>query len=1468
MKLLLFVFATLAISNAVPLNHFLFGTDGQEVIYNYYADVRVGVADQKFGSQYVFKADLHMRLDAAGNGTFAYFKNPGIYLYNGQVLVYGFESHMMKEHDQHHYDYKFVPILKESEYILKPFYITYDEYGQVHEIFTAKGDQEWSVNIKKGVASVLQIDWHKFNTYYKKHPFVYTNEEYTTFGHVNMTYDVYPKSTGYVIHKTFDFYEAPEFEYDFYTNYEIKHDYKPYHYDNATYVNIEYDIYQEKDKKIVKYITCETAQYMTSFYEKGPHVLYTTNQTFVYVGIEVPKEPYTFADFPIYNYLTYTHLKGYDSHFLTYYGTEQHVQTDVVFPLVKGILYEAVEYLQENPVTKTETDTKQGLSIHRISEALAYFSVDVYEQFYTYITKSTTPKDLAAIELFYRILPTVGTKASAIFVKNLIKKHTVKDYVATQMLYSLGKNVRAVSVELLHDLEDFVNFEDVVKPEVYHAAILAYGRLVYKTYKYTHDEVMVEKYIKMFYNKLKTAKTYEQQLVWLHGLKNIQVGSVYKLLLPLVEGEQVLELTYDRHLRLQAIYGFREAVHDHAYIYEYLWPIFVDTTLPVELRIAALKGILSTEDVTYLTKAFWWMNSEVNHHLYSYFYSVVYSLAESTIKFDTPIGKYARYIAKYYKYYEVDTYTKAFYYDYADPEYGFGGTVSGNYISTKDTNQFYIQFNPYVMDHEFNLYGIYVKFEGYENPLPYFLPQIMSHGLKAFKEPIHAEKTDVPVHVEITFVSNGKVVYTKYYNHESIDQIFKSTYMTIMSLYKYHTTSVWNAVQSDMYVPTFLGIPAVYSVHIPVVWQFNYDVTMPEKYTPESLIKVLSNFRVWAHGTYETTIYNPFADTYHGYRRVLAYDFNVPFNFGVSLNPAQSTLKFVFEKVKNINYAVLGFKTHVKSQVYARYMHVDYLKQTCEDCHQYETVTFGPKYKTPLDVVYEAHVKPLGLHYYAAVFDAEGPQYMKHYKSLADFFVNKHFRTISDVSFSKFFVTTYNWFMLTFFPPEYTSFGFVAYQNPCRVYPAEKAEWVIRVDNEHVDEIEPHYYYTPEIVSNARFSYILKGVADEIIEEFTGGVHAKHSKGFLFKDVDFHMTRKIPGEENMNVCVDWIKEYTKDRVYGKFHYYQGYSRDYQCIKNDFSFKIEYDGIVSAEQRNYTYEPNYSYKHCHPHYFNVTTYPVSYDCAFDYTTVRDYTYHVGYKHVPDYIYETIKPMWSWFHEIFPSYYDYEPHHHVATNGFRVDVKYPIHYDYYPVKDYVVTFPEETYVFEHVKYNNWFWFFQPDSTYFTQYHRLMKFLGHVDVCSVYPEHKVPEYHEGYYVAEYPKYNEWKLYFADAPKDYHYAVYVEQVKDNQVAVKFVVANSTVIVQPKVVDPKGTEHKHYDHKYTFIADEQFIHYAQESYETEKHSFELFQVNDAVVFVVPNIPLYVVYDGYHVYFDVVKGKYPAYGECFKHYHH
>lgn len=1036
------------------------------------------------------------------------------------------------------------------------------------------------------------------------------------------------------------------------------------------------------------------------------------NQTLKFVKDVPAEEKIDVSTFVVYYPIHFTEPHIDEQIFVPDYTFgKKIVDKEALVTKVKEMFYEAVEYLQHMPINKEAPDTKQGLVINRILKAMKYLDVAHFEKIMVLLQKGTAPKDVQALEMFYKMLPNIGTRPSAIFIKDLIAGHKVKDYVATSMLYTLGVNMHVPNEKLLVELEEFINWEDKVKPEVRSAAVLAYATLVYETYKEHENDEHVEKYIKIYYKKMTEATKYEEQLLWMQGLSNIRIGSVYQLFRPIILGEPVFK--YDRHLRVHAIWNILHPLQDkHEEAFEIFWPVMVDEHLHIELRVAALKGIMRTGSVSQMYFVFQYMQTVNCPHLYNYFFTGVKALAHSEIYCDirTNITTFSEQVEQYYNNAPVDVSTKVWTRDYIDEEYDYGFSVYGNSIAdekTNEINQIYFRFNSYISNHFYNNLGVHIKFEGIEYPVDTILDDLLTFNADTFKGHLF-KKTEEPIHIEIIFTHHEQVVFVKYIDEEAIKGFFTYDFFKLVSMMKYQMTSIIYPLQGEVNVPTDVGFTAQFYTHVPVVLYFKSDVPIYKPDQTEVTIKTNKFFRIWRHGTYGVNIYNPLAIMTQGVRRVFTFDLNVPITYQLTVNFETKSLKVIAEKDTNDAYNVIGVKTHVLTQVISvPDPKTDIMSKTCADCHQYVTVTRGEEFKHETEM-FDYHTRFNGLQYYFGAYDCEqtSHDFVHHgyeYPSMTYDFLHE----FGHVEFKKFLVHAISWFSKEAYLVPQGSCGLVFYARPCAEHGnPEHFEFTVKFDRDVIDHDHEvvevpklEHIVVPHHQNTLKVSFVTKDHEEHIITDWQGDIEFKHLHGNLFNELDIHFWRRIKNSDDvLNWCLNREKKFFHDKVEGEYVFTYGYSHKNECINDEFKITVDYQGEKTEQQRqeHVHHDERMTYTDCQPHLPWEHNNDTSYNCMYAHTTVRHYKYHITYQHVPKYFEEIFENLWH--HMIVsyqPSFY-YEADTFVGEHSAIVEVNYPMAYDHHePVAHIAVNFAGHTYDFEDFPVSKYWWFSQPDS-----------------------------------------------------------------------------------------------------------------------------------------------------------------------------
>lgn len=111
------------------------------------------------------------------------------------------------------------------------------------------------------------------------------------------------------------------------------------------------------------------------------------------------------------------------------------------------------------------------------------------------------------------MLPHVGTTASSLFIRNLIRKNVLSQALTIRLLNKLPSFIRTPSEKLLSEMEDFIKFGDNVHTDVRKAGILCFSSLIYKTYKTMFikmgakvgkNPLILDRYLNDFLDKVKS----------------------------------------------------------------------------------------------------------------------------------------------------------------------------------------------------------------------------------------------------------------------------------------------------------------------------------------------------------------------------------------------------------------------------------------------------------------------------------------------------------------------------------------------------------------------------------------------------------------------------------------------------------------------------------------------------------------------------------------------------------------------------------------------------------------------------------------------------------------------------------------------------------------------------------------------------------------------------------------------------
>lgn len=223
-----------------------------------------------------------------------------------------------------------------------------------------------------------------------------------------------------------------------------------------------------------------------------------------------------------------------------------------------------------------------------------------------------------------------------------------------------------------------------------------------------------------------------------------------------------------------------------------------------------------------------------------------------------------------------------------------------------------------------------------------------------------------PVHVDICITLNGLVVVANHYHQNTFKNVFDDTYQLKQTMVGNFQEVTYDTLY-EMQVPTDIGLQGVFSTKMPQLWSLKFNNIHTEVKKPSMSMKFDVDTRLWRHGEYIMSIYNPIVDVWHSVRRATVQDIALPVQMSVGYNHEAKSLKITVPRLPVTKQSVTGIRFYAKNLVTITEDEQDILKTCCATCHHHTVVTTGEKKNHHVAV----DSKDVGLKYSMSVFDCE-----------------------------------------------------------------------------------------------------------------------------------------------------------------------------------------------------------------------------------------------------------------------------------------------------------------------------------------------------------------------------------------------------------------------------------------------------------------------------------------------------------------
>ncbi|XP_015176309.1 PREDICTED: vitellogenin-6-like [Polistes dominula] len=1411
--LLVFVAATTAIPAHFP--------HGKTVIYKYYADVKAGTIEPvPYASQFGLQSVLYVKHDTSdptlNNAYYIKLSNSKFGLFNGQSAHYERVSN-------------FNPILEASKALEEPFLVVYDENGKFQGVKFQENEPIWSKNVKQGIASALQLDFSliKLQTQpIKPHSFIVT--ENTIHGDCQVTYDVHPKdqvnpqsSNIFVVTKLYEPNNCTNFVQKTFDHLECEKCYVEPENSMSTASRRVFEVENQGDEVLItKLIGHGVVNYFPWQARSEAHYL-LNNQTLVLETVV----PQTQINLPVVNFQTCSLVRdvSFQKHPENTRTTSEDltqgrhlINLELLIPKLKKMLIEAADYLEENHLEMKEPDWKHGQTVNRIFNTMKHLDVKSLEEVFNSIQNPKTPKEVSVKNIFLQIVPTVGTAASCLFTKNVIVKHKVSDGNALMMLHKLPMHIQSPNERLLLDLEDLLKLEYDVSKDVKVASILCFSRIIHKTYKDKTiiNQILINKYLKdIFYEHIKNEPTYQMKLVYILALKNVQLKQIHPILEPIIRGDLVIS-DKPNHIRVAAIWAIQKTIiNDLRYAHNLLWPVLADTSLPLTVRIAAYNVLINQlPHMGRIMNLYWLMVYEKNEHLYNYHVSTIKGLANSVDPCLRPVREMARKILRFTRIRNVPGPLSVNYcVDYVNPKYEFGETAKASLILDELTGI------PHVgsVEHIYMfarkrtaVFGIYWSVTGSHEVMKMvtqLLPNIKIAGNIAnenVKNILKKVAKDMPldhdINVDLTITINDQVVQTLHLDKNNVVSVFDKieNVESILSNANMNIQNVLYDTFYEMQVPTDMGLQAVLSTRIPVMSsaQINTHITKDNAILNLGL---KLDARLWRHGEYFMSIYNPIADVWQSIRRVTSNDIAVPLDINIVYNKEMSSLTVTSQRLPVNKYSISGLLTHVKNYVTITDDDNDELKKSCATCHHHEVVTKGTEHKKNYQSTYDS--EDAGLQYSMSIFDCESTITPTTQKA-------NWIKAMSSENKNTWDSKTVQWIMGireqlwdNLISPEIGSCGNLIKIQPSILHPTSSIDVSLRGNIENVDHMFEKMHPLSSKKLNVHGTIDVRAAStNTTVRSWDLNVNFETSQGYVNNNLKVQITRVTPGENKLKICIDGQHNYpiisvdplklgmTKEEVNTKVSVTMGHTNDDKCVRDDTVVTLTMKSELSEEQKkqmSYDSINGACTKDIQKEIFSTKQghIPKTENCIREtilYTTMRKYTANIVYKKIPQTIVSKLTMLEDSVRAIFSPHVSYNTN--VEPGKIKVIVECPVETDNVNVS--VVT-PTHGYEITELPFGN-----KLATMWMLNTHFPLNFLNNLlteqmKICTIYPQVLLTA-DKG--VIPYTVSDQWTLVSGDYVHN-TYAVFVKVVQNNVFA-KVFIGEHVIEIVPKEGKPVVT--------------------------------------------------------------------------------
>ncbi|KAH8265516.1 hypothetical protein KR038_009680, partial [Drosophila bunnanda] len=587
--------------------------------------------------------------------------------------------------------------------------------------------------------------------------------------------------------------------------------------------------------------------------------------------------------------------------------------------LAEGL--ESTEFKFSEPYDSTLSD---------VIKLLSEMDFDSLTKLYREVDIGTSYRQETIRNIFHEIIPRIGTKASVFLTHHLVVNKMTKPQIAVQLLIPMPFHIFELSAELVHKCEDFLKIGPD-RSDVRQAAILSYATLIHNVYVAKGiDKEEFEEYVQKYFNAYLSDRDFDQKMLYLQGLNNLQLGNVADYLEPIVQDPNEHE-----DLKFQAAWTTLALADSRAErIYEIYWPIFESRNASLELRVAAVTLLLiSNPTAARLISIHRIIQSETDPHMINYYRTTVTSISETTYpcyqKLQYDIDSSRRRLLSYMhrhlpkkpepRYWVTGNYI----FDYRDSKFGIGAMLQVFLVGDPKSDMpvvAFFKFDTEALGKFTGQLALYIKARGLPDTIlskmqsrngtePFTFKSIKTL-LAMLQAPIVNSKD---LHLEFILQMEGKTVLSYYLNQRmfrqlTYDNILERMQQIIRTDSHINMQTVRWPFMNRYSVPTVLGTSSDVLLQTTVLTSLRGNIT--EQRTPPISKHTLEiDARYSSYASVRSRSYNPFLNLDHEINREQGFLIYIPFSSELNLNESGSKCRrYSFSRPQNLTSG-LSFKS-------------------------------------------------------------------------------------------------------------------------------------------------------------------------------------------------------------------------------------------------------------------------------------------------------------------------------------------------------------------------------------------------------------------------------------------------------------------------------------------------------------------------------------------------------------------------------